>query len=135
MKSAKRQFLTKVDGIEGYWAQRTGGEISADTNKVFDGGSLRPDVLSGPAQVDDIVVTRPYDPARDQVLLNQLKSRVGTWRTTVSQTPTETDLTVSKVPGDVYPDALLIKVKPPESDSGSSDAAELELTFAVPTVG
>lgn len=131
MKSAKRQFLVKVDGIAGYWASKSGGEIGADTNKVFDGGSLDPDVIAAPAETDDIVVTRPYDLARDQPVINELKRLVGIWRTTVSQTPTAADLTASSVPGDVYSDALLIKVKPPETDAGSGDAAEVELTFAV----
>jgi|SRR5919197_374562 hypothetical protein len=135
MKSAKRQFLVKVDGIDGYWAAKTGGEISADTNKVFDGGATEPDVIASPPSTDDVVCTRPYDPLRDQEVINQLKTRVGIWRTTVSVTPTESDLTASRVAGDVYSNALLTKLKPPESDASSGDAAEVELTFAVGAVG
>lgn len=131
MKSSKMQFLTKVDGIDGYWAAFSGGEISSDTNKVRDGGVLKPDVLAGPPETDDLTLTRPYDAARDQPMINELKKRVGVWRTTISKTPTAPDLTVLNVPADVYSDALLIKVKPPESDANSGDAAEVELTFAV----
>lgn len=135
MKSAKRQFLVKVDGIDGYWAQKTGGDITADTNKVFDGGSLIPDVIASPSNTDDVTCTRPYDPLRDQPMINQLKRMVGVWRTTVSVTPTDADLTVSRVSGDVYPGALLTGLVPPEVDAGSGDAAEVELTFAVGAVG
>jgi len=135
VKSAKRQFLVKVDGVDGYWAQKTGGDITADTNKVYDGGSLVPDVIASPPNTDDVVCTRPYDPLRDQPMINQLKRRVGTWRTTVSVTPTEADLTVSRVAGDVYSDALLIGLVSPEADASSGDSAEVELTFAVGAVG
>jgi hypothetical protein len=135
MKAAKRQFLVKVDGIDGYWAQKTGAEIKSSNNKVYDGGSLVPDVISAPAQVDDVVVIRPYDPVRDQAVVNQLKQRVGQWTTTVSISPTEADLTVANVSGDTYPNALLVSIKPPEADAASGDAAELQLTFAVGSVG
>lgn len=134
MKSAQRQFLVKVDGIDGYWAQKSGGEITSDSTKVFDGGSLRADVIASPPEVGDITVTRPYDPLRDQEIINQLKTRVGTWMTTISVTPTETDLRAARVRGDVYPEALLIGLRLPESDAGSGDAADYELTFATGTV-
>lgn len=134
MKSANRQFLVKVDGIEGYWAQKSGGEITSDSTKVFDGGSLRADVISSPPEVGDITVTRPYDPLRDQEVINQLKTRVGTWMTTISITPTETDLRAARVRGDVYPESLLIGLRLPEPDAGSGDAADYELTFATGTI-
>lgn len=134
MKAAQRQFLVKVDGIDGYWAQKSGGEITSDSTKVFDGGALRADVIASPPEVGDITVTRPYDPLRDQEVINQLKSRVGTWVTTISVTPTETDLRAARVRGDVYPQALLIGLRLPESDAGSGDAADYELTFATGTI-
>lgn len=134
MKAAKRQFLVKVDGIDGYWAGKTGAEIKSDTNKVYDGGSLIPDVIAAPAEIDDLVVTRPYDPDRDQSVINQLKRLVGQWTTTVSVTPTEADLTASSAPGDTYPNALLTGISPPEADASSGDSAEIELTFSVGSV-
>lgn len=134
MKAAQRQFLVKVDGIEGYWAQKSGGEITSDSTKVFDGGSLRADVIASPPEIGDITVTRPYDPLRDQEVINQLKTRVGTWVTTISITPTETDLRAARVKGDVYPESLLIGLRLPESDASSGDAADYELTFATGTI-
>lgn len=135
MKAAQRQALVKVDGIEGYWATKSGGEISSSANKVYDGGSLRPDVIASPPEVGDITVTRPYDPIRDQEVINQLKARVGQWVTTISVSPTETDLRVAKVKGDTYPNALLTGLRLPEWDASSGDAADYELTFAVGSIG
>lgn len=134
MKAAKRQFLVKVDGIDGYWAKKTGAEIKSATNKVYDGGSLVPDVIAAPAEVADIVLARPFDPDRDQSLVNLLKRRVGQWTTTVSVTPTEADLSVISVAGDTYPNALLISIAPPEADASSGDSAEVVLTFSVGSV-
>lgn len=135
MKAAQRQALVKVDGIDGYWAQKSGGEVTAEANKVFDGGSLRPDVIASPPEVGDITVTRPYDPIRDQEIINVLKTRVGNWSTTISVTPTETDLRAARVRGDTYPQALLIGLRLPEWDASSGDAADYELTFAVGSIG
>jgi hypothetical protein len=133
MKAAQRQFLNKIDGIDGYFAQKTGGEVTSDTNKVYDGGSLIPDVVAAPAQTDDVVLTRPFDPDLHQELLNRLVSVVGQWRTTISVTPTNSDLTASRTKPRVYPNALLTGVREPESDASAGDAADFELTFSVGT--
>ena len=130
MKSAQRQFLVKVAGIEGYFASKSGGDISADTNKVYDGGADTPDVLAGPAEADNITVTRPYDLQRDDPVLRNLRKRVGRWTTTVSITPTDRDLIAIGTP-QVYPEALLVGITEPETDASSGDSAEFELEFAV----
>ena len=130
MKSAQRQFLVKVAGIEGYFATKSGGDITAETSKVYDGGSDTPDVLAGPAEVDDISCSRAYDLQRDEPILRQLRRQVGRFSTTVSVTPTDRDLIAVGQPV-VYPDALLTGVVEPETDASSGDAAEFELTFAV----
>jgi hypothetical protein len=131
MKAAQRQFLNKVDGIDGYFAAKSGGEVTSDANKVWDGGQKKPDIVASPAETGDVVLTRPYDPAQHQDLLNRLVNMVGEWFTTISISPTETNLTAAKVKPRVYPNALLIGVREPESDASSGDAADFELTFAV----
>jgi hypothetical protein len=133
-KAANRQFLVKIDGIDGgwpYWATKSGGEVTADSSKVFDGGSLVPDVLASPAEVGDVTIARPYDPDRDQPIINNLKSQVGQWRTTISVTPTYGDLSAARVKPDVYSNALLTGMRLPEPDASSGDAADFELTFSV----
>lgn len=137
MKAANRQFLVKIDGISGswpYWATKSGGEITADSNKVWDGGSLVPDVLASPAEVGDITIARPYDPDRDHPVINQLITQVGQWRTTISIQPTYGDLTAAKVKPRVFSNALLTGVREPEPDASSGDAADYELTFAIGAV-
>lgn len=135
MKAAQRQFLVTVDGIQGNFAQKSGGEVTSDATKVWDGGATKPDVIAAPAEAGDITVTRPYDPARDQDVLTGLLASVGQWYTTVSVQPTEGDMRVAKVKPRVYADALLIGVREPETDASSGDAADFELTFAIGSAG
>lgn len=131
MKAAQRQFVVTVDGIDTPFAQKSGAEVTSDATKVYDGGSVTPDVIAAPPEVGDLTLTRPYDPLRDQELLTTLITRVGQWRTTVSVQPTEGDMRAARVKPRVYPGALLIGVREPEVDASSGDAADYELTFAV----
>lgn len=129
-KAAQRQFLVSVSGIMGYFATKTGGEVSSDSAKVYDGGSLMPDILSSPAQADNITVGRPFDPLRDQAVITALRQRVGRSRHTVSVVPTDEDL-IAIGPATVYSNALLVRVGEPEADAASGDAATYELEFAI----
>lgn len=129
-KSSQRQSLVKVSGIDDYFATKSGGNISADTSKVYDGGSLTPDVLAGPAEADNITVSRPYDLQRDEPVLKRLRRMVGTWTTTVSVTPTDADLVAVGQP-QVYSNAVLTGLTEPEVDASSGDAKTYELEFAV----
>lgn len=130
MKSAQRQFLVSVSGIPGYFMTKSGGNISADTNKVYDGGSLVPDVLAGPAEADNITVSRGYDPVRDGALLTRLRQMVGRYSATITVTPTDRDMVAVGEPT-VYPNALLVGLTEPESDASSGDASTYELEWAI----
>lgn len=138
MKAAQRQFLVSIDGVgthtQDYWATKSGGGITAEATKVYDGGKLQPEVITAPPEVDDVTITRPYDPLRDQPIIQRLKREVGLFRTTITVQPAETDLSAARVPPDVYPDAVLTGLTPPESDASSGDAATYELVFAVGSV-
>lgn len=134
MKSAQRQFLWTVAGIATPFAQKSGGEVTSDATKVWDGGAVVPDVIAAPAEVGDVTLTRPYDPERDQPVLDRLITLVGQWRTTISGQPLSGDMRAARTKPRVYPDALLIGVREPESDASSGDAADYELTFAVGSV-
>ena len=129
-KSSKRQFLVRLTGIGGYWMTKTGAEITSDTNKVWDGGSLQPQVLAGPPQASNLVVTRGYDPVYDGPILTSLRQQVGRYRTTASVTPTDANLTAAGKP-EVYSNALLVGVTVPEVDASSGDAAMIQLEFAI----
>lgn len=129
-KSAQRQFLVKVSGIDGYFMTKSGGNISADTNKVYDGGSLVPDVLAGPAEAENVTVSRGFDTQRDNPIIARLRQQVGRLRATVSVTPTDADLVAQGSPT-VYPEALLVGLTEPEADASGSDSSVFELEWAI----
>ncbi len=126
-KTSQRSFLVKVAGVDGYYATKDGGESTAEVGKVWDGGELKPDLLGGPNDVQELTVGRPYDPVRDQPVIDRLEPLVGRWRTTVSVQPTDADLVPVGKPS-VY-DAMLSSVNPPEVDAASSDPSTYELVF------
>lgn len=128
--ASQRQHLTNVDGVAGYWASRTGGEVTAETSKVWDGGALRPVTLSAPAETGNIVVGRPYYPDRHQAVRRDLSKRVGRWRTTITVQDTDPDLVPIGTP-DVYADAMLVRCTPAEGDASSSDGGVWEMEFSV----
>lgn len=128
--SSARQFLVKVEGIEGYWSQKSGGNITSDASKAYDGGSLQPDIITAPPQAENITVMRNYKPSRDAALMSRLRQLVGSWSTTVSVTPTDAAM-VAIAPPTVYAGAVLVGLTEPESDASSGDASTFGLEFAV----
>lgn len=128
-KSTNKQFLVKVQGIEGYFASFSGGRVASDARKVYDGGSLVPDVLSAPAQVENFTVSRHYDYQRDGDLVRVLKTQVGIATYTVSKTPTNASL-VPVGPPETYVNCRLVGVNQSDVNSESGDPAMYELEFA-----
>lgn len=128
-KKAKRQWLVKVSGIDGFFATRTGGKKTAATTKVFDGGAEDPDIITGPGLYDDVVVGRPFDDDRDDDLVAFLDPLVGNQWFSIDATPTDGNLVpVGKVR---HYRGLLNALTYPDSDAKSGDEAALELTFAI----
>lgn len=129
-KSSARQFLVKVEGVNGFFATKTGGNVTSDSTKAYDGGSLIPDLITAPPTAENVTVTRNYDPDRDDDIMRQLLTLVGSWETTVSVTPTDADL-VAVAPPRVYSNARLVGVQEPEVDANSGDPAMFGLEFAI----
>lgn len=132
-KSSARMFLVVVKGISGYFMTKSGGEVTADANKVYDGGRLTPDVLAGPSEVGNITVTRAFDPAKDVAILKSLRGKVGSYETSISVTPTDRNLKALGKPL-TYTGCLLVGLTEPEFDASSGDATTYELEFAVSAV-
>jgi hypothetical protein len=130
--AAARQGLVRVSGITGYFATNSEVETTADASREFDGGSMVPEVLTGPATTGDVTVGRPYKPERDAAIVRKLRPLVGRWRTSLSITPTDRDLAPVEKPETLT--AVLIGVRGPATDANSSDPKRIELTFAIETV-
>lgn len=133
-KSALRQALVKVHGIDGYFATKTGSEQDSATSEAWDGGDTQPDTLTGPAIPSNLVVSRPYDPQRDASVVRRLRRLVGQWTTTVTVQDTDAQLIPLPVPPEVFPKAKLVHLTPPETDAASGEAKRYELTFAISNI-
>lgn len=131
MKGTARQWLVTIEGIDGTWAQFSGGETTAEGSKVRDGGATKAEPLAALPETDDITCNRPFDPDRDQDLLTSLLPLVGQWYTTVTKAPLNGDMTRNAAKPRVYSNALLTGISEPEADADSGDPARLELTFMV----
>jgi len=128
--ASQRQQLVAVSGWGRYFSTKSGGEVSADTSPVWDGGNLKPSVLAGPATTANIVVSRPYRPGLDAAVVKAWEKVVGRKRTTIWVRDTDPDLGPIGTPT-VYADALLVRVTRPDHDAASSDPGMIELEFAV----
>lgn len=133
MKSSQRQFLVKVGDIPGFFMTKTGGNISADVSKAYDGGDPDPELIASPPNVENITVTRIYDPIRDDAIIRTLRQQVGRYQTTITVTPTDRDYVAIADPA-VYSPALLVGLKETDVDASSGDSAPFELEFAIGTV-
>jgi hypothetical protein len=121
---------TQGPTVSGYFAQMSGGEITAAVEKVYDGGEQFPETLCAPSEIGDVTLTRHYDVTRDGSVLKQLRSLVGRTYYNVNVYELDCDL---KVPGTqrVYPQALLVGLSEPEGDSSSGAPATFSLTFSI----
>lgn len=61
--------------IPGYWATYEGGALTRERENAWDGGGGY-DILLGRPTAEDITVTRPYDPVRDNGWLNTLRLNI-----------------------------------------------------------
>lgn len=128
-KEASRATLVSIDGLPDYYATFSGGEVTAEVAKAWDGGRKTADLVPGAPDTSNLVCGRPYGAARDQEIVRRLEKLVGSWRTTVTTQDTDSDFTPIGEPT-TYADALLVRVKRPESDAASGDSKTYELEFA-----
>lgn len=127
--AAQRQALITVHGIADRWSKISAISKKADGTKVFDGGSLTPEVLTAPALVDDVTVSRPFRPNRDAALLASLFKQVGRLYTSVTVSWTDANLVPVGHPTTVS--GWLTGVDTPEADAGSGEAMMMQLTFTI----
>jgi hypothetical protein len=143
-KIAQRQVVAEIQSqpvggiapprFDGYFAQVSGGEITASVEKVYDGGALFPETLCAPPEIGDITLTRHYDRERgDHSSLKLLRPLVGRAYYNVTVKDLDCDLAVLGSER-VYSKALLVGVSEPEGDSSSGAPATFSLTFSISQV-
>lgn len=127
--SSESDFNVKIEGIDGLWATRTGGDAPLDVSLAFNGGDRFPTPVVGKEKPSQLICSRPFQPERDQPLIRDLKQRKGVFRPTIYQIPTFTDGVVVGGDDSVWTECVLTNVKDPDTNAGSSNSGMVELTF------
>lgn len=136
-KYTQRQFLAKVEAIDAakhpnltdYFAQVSGGEITAAVEKIYVGGKKFPELLCAPSEVGDITLTRHYSD-EDRPKLNVLRQHIGRAFYNLNIFYLDCDLDSGK-PDRQYSNCLLVGLTEPDGDSSSGAPATYALTFSV----
>lgn len=130
---------TEVPGSPGsdnslsYFAQVTGGEITASVEKVYIGGKLFPEVLCAPAEIGDITLTRHYDSTIDGSFLSSIRQMVGRAYYDIQIDELNCNVAVPEFQRS-YPLALLVGLTEPDGDAASGAPSTYSLTFSIQTV-
>jgi len=112
-----------------FFAQVSGGEITAAVEKIYLGGQAFPETICAPAEVGDITVTKHYS-THERQLLQKAREVVG--RAYYNIYIYDADCEIANYQSQrVYTNALLVGVTEPEGDSSSGAPATYALTFAV----
>lgn len=119
--------------FNGYWAQVSGGEITASVEKVYDGGSTFPETICAPSEIGDVTVTRHFDPDRDGMALKKARQMVGSAYYDVTVYDLNCDLKVYGTER-VYTRCLLVGLSEPEGDASSGAPAVFSMTFSISSV-
>lgn len=128
--TSQRAFSVSVSGIDGEFSTFSGGEKTKSTSKAWNGGAQVPDIVASPPEVGNITVGRPYNPRRDQPVIEQMRRRIGRndERFTVRKQPLDgNDTPVGKA--ETYTGCVLVGVTAPDYDRGSSTPAQMQLQF------
>lgn len=118
-----------VDGVKyGTWDKHDGGAASAQDTKYRPGGLGAEKSLGGPKSVENVTVSRLYEPAEVLATSKTLMARVGRGRVVVSLQSLDRD-------GNAFGDpwvrsGTIIKVMPPNYDSNANGAAMLEMEIS-----
>ncbi len=138
-KLAQRQIFANITplagedvtgtDISGFFAQVSGGEITAAVEKIYVGGSKFPEVLCAPSEVGDVTLTRHYS-SDERTVLRDLRKQVGRAYYEVKIYDANCDL-ANKQSERIYSRALLVGLSEPDGDSSSGAPATFALTFAV----
>jgi hypothetical protein len=138
-KLAQRQIIAEITPLSGgdvlgptlsgYFAQVSGGEITAAVEKIYVGGTPFPEVLCAPSEVGDLTLTKHYDTDL-RTVMKDLRLVVGRAYYELKIYDTDCDLKNSQSER-IYSKALLTGLSEPEGDASSGAPATIALTFAV----
>lgn len=136
---AQRQVLAKITRLAGqelgadfteFFAQISGGEVTASVERIYVGGEKFPFVLCAPAEIGDITVTAHYS-EDDTAKLKLWREAVGKTFYQIDIYDLDCDSIATPISQRQYSKALLVGLTEPEGDSSSGAPTTFTLTFAI----
>lgn len=128
------EYLVTVANVDGYFTECSGLEEKFDTSTYSDGLSRRLRKLRGPGEIEDVELTKPFDPEADDALVTLCQEYCDL----------ETELTITIQPckrcGEVRQvgnkkltllGCKIVGVKGFEVDATSNDVSTLKITLSV----
>lgn len=146
--ASQRQVLAKIalsgdqsitgltsTSFENWFAQVSGGEISASVEKIYRGGQLFPETLCAPAEIGDITLTDFVESDSDDFdkKINILRQLVGRIYFDITVNVYDCDI-VTPGSGRFYSRALLVGLTEADGDASSGAPAVFAMTFSISTV-
>jgi len=117
-----------------YFTQVSGGEITASVEKVYSGGSHKPEVLCAPMEIGDVTITGNFEDSGSIFENIQiLRELVGRVYYNIDCFVLDCGLKNPKTQR-TYSKALLVGLTEPEGDASSGAPTTFALTFAITDV-
>lgn len=119
-------YFTEIPDI--LWSTKTGGASASENTQIFEGGSRVPTNIPGPTTVEQVTLSKPYDPVRDAEILSWARAWDQGEKEELNLIVQPTNAAGSPAgPRQTYANCAKINFTLPDIERGSSEAAMLEL--------
>ena len=117
------------EGINAAWDVKEGGDVDSAELTYKPGGMADPISLGGSRNVNNVTLRRGYRLARDHAHSQRLINQAGRGKIVITQQPLDRDGVAYGVP--ITYKGILKRVKFPDHDSNSNDAALVEIEVTI----
>jgi len=124
------------ESFANFFAQVSGGEITASVEKIYRGGATFPETLCAPAEIGDITLTDFVDAAKGAPTTSAfeaLRQYVGRAYFDITVSVYDCDIAVAGS-SRLYSRSLLVGLTEADGDSSSGAPATYAMTFSVSSV-
>ena len=133
MKQAKIEISAPLLGI--FWTSIKGGKMSHEEVSYNDGAQGLELVFTGLTKLENITLTKPYDPVNDAAIHSFISSqRSAKTAFSVSVTPVNADIAGSPISGGktiIYNNCTFISYNPPQFDRDGTGLAKVEMVIGL----
>ena len=132
----QKQAKIEIDGLQGiFWTSIKGGKLSHEEVSYNDGAQGLELVFAGLIKLENITLSKPYDPVNDKAIQDFIEKQRKTKTTfNVKVTPVNADIEgtpISGGAGTIYNNCMLISYMPPQFDRDGTGLAKVEMVLGL----